>query len=95
MNNLAIGKGRRLASIFCLRGDKLEYIRAGSTFRRARADSMTETAEINAVYADSAGIPHVRFDVVFENPNRATVREGPRILALKTFIQMFNERVVR
>jgi hypothetical protein len=95
MNNLAIGRGRRLASTFYLRGDRLEYIRAGSAFRRARPDTMIETAEINAVYTDSAGIPHVRFDVVFENPNRAAVREGPRILALKTFLQMFTERVAR
>lgn len=95
MNNLAIGKGRRMASVFCLRGDKLEYIRAGSAFRRVRPDKMTETAEINSVYANSSGIPHVRFDVVFENPNRAAVREGPRILAVKTFIEMFSERVVR
>ena len=95
MNHLANGKGRRLASIFCLRGDKFEYIRAGSTFRRARLDTKTtETAQINSVYADSAGIPHVRFDLVFENPNRPAVREG-RVLALKTFIETFSERVAR
>ncbi|HVO15707.1 MAG TPA: hypothetical protein VMV26_10860 [Alphaproteobacteria bacterium] len=95
MNFQPIGKGRRMPSVFCLRGDRLEYIRAGSAFRRVRPDRMTETAEISSVYADSAGIPHVRFDVVFENPNRAAVREGPRILAVKTFIEMFSERVAR
>ena len=57
MIHLANGKGRRLASIFCLRGERFEYIRAGSTFRRARLKNMTETAQISSVYADSAGIP--------------------------------------
>jgi hypothetical protein len=84
-----------MPSVFCLRGDKLEYIRAGSAFRRVRLDRMTETAEISSVYADPSGIPHVRFDVVFENPDRAVVREGPRILAVKTFIATFSERVAR
>ena len=92
MIHLANGKGRRLASIFCLRGERFEYIRAGSTFRRARLKNMTETAQISSVYADSAGIPHVRFDLVFETPNRPAVREG-RVLALKTFIETFSERV--
>ena len=95
MKNPATGKGRRMASVFCLRGDRLEYIRAGSTFRRIRRDRMVETAKISSVYADSAGIPHVRFEVVFHNASRAAVREGPRVLAVKTFIEMFTERVPR
>jgi hypothetical protein len=95
MNNPTNGKGRKMASVFCLRGDRLEYIRAGSAFRRVRADQMIETARINSVYANSAGIPHVRYEVVFESLSREAVREGPRILAVKTFIEMFTERVAR
>ena len=54
---------------------------------------MTETAKIQAVYKDCAGIPHVRFDVVFEKPARPTYRDGPRILSLETFFETFNEPV--
>jgi hypothetical protein len=95
MNGPAITKGRKMASVFCLRGDRLEYIRAGSAFRRVRADRAVETAEVSSVYADPSGIPHIRFDVVFENASREPVREGPRILAVKAFIETFTERVAR
>jgi hypothetical protein len=95
MSNSTTGAGRRMASIFCLRGDRLEYIRAGSTFRRVRGDRLIETAEINAVYADPSGIPHVRYHVVFKNAGRPAVREGPRVLAVKTFIETFTQRVGR
>ena len=83
-----------MASLFCLRGDRLEYIRAGSAFRRVRAGPMTETAEISSVYTDQSGIPHVRYDVVFEAPSLPTVRE-PRSLAARTFLATFTERVAR
>ena len=87
------GKGRKLTSMFVLRGNALEYVTPGNAFRRIHAGNMTETAEIKAVYTDQAGIPHVRYDVIFEKSHRAPYREGPRILALKTFFQNFDERV--
>jgi hypothetical protein len=87
------GNGRKLKSMFMMRGNTLEYVSAGSSFRRVREDDMHETARIDAVYTDPAGIPHVRYDVVFEKPNRAPHHEGPRNLALRTFFQNFSQRV--
>ncbi len=84
---------RSLTSLFVMRGGALEYIKPGCVFRRTRKDAMIETAEITAVYNDPSGIPHVRFDVVFEKPDCASYREGPRVLAVKTFFQNFDERV--
>jgi hypothetical protein len=86
---------RKLPSMFFQRGNALEYIRAGSAFRRTHKDKMVETAEITSVYTDSCGIPHVRFDVVFEKPHRPVHRDGPRILSLKTFFDTFRDRVPR
>ena len=85
--------GRKLKSMFVMQGDTLEYVSAGSAFRRVRSDEMTETARIDAVYTDATGIPHVRYDVVFQKPNADPLREGPRNLALRAFIENFSERV--
>ena len=85
--------GRKLKSMFVVQGDKLEYVSAGSAFQRVRTDDMTETARIDAVYTDATGIPHVRYDVVFQKPNADPHHEGPRNLALRAFIQNFSQRV--
>lgn len=84
---------RSLTSLFVMRGGALEYIKPGGVFRRTRKDATTETAEITAVYNDPSGIPHVRFDVVFEKAGCASYREGPRVLAVETFFETFDERV--
>lgn len=85
--------GRRLPSMFFKRGKSIEYIRRGSSFRRARRSGETETAIVKSVYTDGYNIPHVRFDVVFEKPFRAPVKDGPRILSLKEFFKQFPDRV--
>ena len=85
--------GRKLKSMFVMQGDVLEYVAAGSAFRRLRTDDMTETARIDAVYTDATGIPHVRYDVTFEKANGDPRHEGPRNLALSAFIENFSERV--
>jgi hypothetical protein len=86
-------RGRSLTSLFVMRGGALEYIKPGGIFRRTREDAVVETAEIIAVYNDPSGIPHVRFDVVFEKPDCASYREGPRVLAVEIFFEKFDERV--
>lgn len=86
-------RGRHLTSLFVMRGGSLEYIKPGGVFRRTRKDTMIETAEITAVYNDPQGIPHVRFDVIFEKPDCDTYRDGPRVLALATFFETFDERI--
>jgi hypothetical protein len=85
-------RGRELCSMFFRRGNALEYIKAGSTFRRTHRDRMVETAEVLSVATDSFGIPHVRFSLRFKRPDRNEVTEGPRMLALKTFAELYSER---
>jgi hypothetical protein len=83
---------RRLPSMFFARGHSMEYVRNGSAFRRVRDDRVVETAKIDQVYLDTAGIPHVRFDVTFTHPHRGTHKDGPRVLSLKTFFDTFPTR---
>jgi len=78
--------------MFFKRGSSLEYITAGSTFRRTEAH-VVETAEVLSVSTDSFGIPHVRYNVSFQRPARtATHHEGQRVLALKSFAERYTER---
>ena len=84
-------RGRELCSMFFRRGDSLEYIKAGSAFRKTHPDRMIETAEVLSVATDSFGIPHVRFQVRFQRPARDAQVEGPRMLALKTFAERYTE----
>lgn len=80
--------------MFVIRNGELEYLTAGSTFRRVRDEhEVVETAEVTGVFSDASGIPHVRYDVTFEKAHRAPHRDGPRMLALRTFLENFNERV--
>ena len=53
---------------------------------------MVETAEVLSVGTDSYGIPHVRFSLTFQRPDRNVFNEGPRMLALKTFAERYTER---
>ena len=87
-------KGQERPGMFFKRGKSVEYIKAGSSFRRKRGDATIETARVLSVASDSFGIPHVRFEVVFEKPSMASrVVDGPRVLALNTFADMYEERV--
>jgi len=88
-------QSRAIPSMFVQRGSAVEYITAGSAYRKVRSDKMVETAEVRSVYTDGTGIPHIRFDVVLEKPHWPTYRDGPRALAVKTFFESFPERVAR
>jgi hypothetical protein len=85
--------GRPLTSMFLKRGRKLEYVRAGSRFRKIHPDTMIETATVLSVATDSFGIPHVKFQVTFRRPNRNFFDGGARMLALKSFAKHYKERV--
>ena len=92
----AIGGRRPLRSMFVIRNGELEYLTPGSRFRRVRDEpDIVETAEVTGVFADASGIPHVRYDVTLEKAHRAPQRDGPRMLALRTFLENFDERVWR
>lgn len=94
MNWFAHGGAHALKSIFSKRGDTLELVRPGCTFRRIHPDNLVETAKVVAVGADAHGIPHVKFQVSFARPNRgATSEETSRMLALKTFADRYKDRV--
>jgi hypothetical protein len=78
--------------MFFKRGASLEYITAGSTFRRTEPH-VVETAEVLSVSTDSFGIPHVRYNVSFHRPTRSSAtHEGQRVLALKSFAERYTER---
>ena len=87
-------KGRRRTSTFVKSSGKMQYIRSGSQFRRTHSDSLVETARVLAVASDGSGIPHVRFEVVFEKPDGVRpYHDGPRMLALSTFATTYREHV--
>lgn len=80
--------------MFFKRGRKLEYVKAGALFRRERTDHMIETAKVLSVSADTFGIPHVRYEVKMEKKCMAySETHGPRVLALASFTDMYNERI--
>ena len=84
-------RGRELRSMFFKRGGSLEYITAGSTFRRTDAH-VVETAEVLSVSSDPYGSPHVRYKVRFQRPARPATNEGQRVLALRSFAERYTER---
>lgn len=84
----------RSAMFFNRNGSAIEFIKAGSVFTRVRSDRTVETAKVIAVASDSFGIPHVRYELFFEKPNAvAGFSEGSRVLALKTFADMYRDRL--
>lgn len=87
-------RGRERASIFFKRGREMEYLRRGMVFRRTKADSSVETAQVLSVILDGLRIPHVRYAVAFRRPGQSnTVNEGPRMLALSAFADAYMDRV--
>lgn len=85
--------GQSFASALFGRGKRLEYVKAGTTFRRVHDDDLIETAEVESVGEDPYGIPHVKFKVIFSRTNRFTYEEGTRMLALRTFADRYKEQV--
>jgi hypothetical protein len=63
----------------------------GASFRRAGRFEIVETAKIIAVWADSAGIPHVRFSVRITAPR--PMLEEQRTLSLESFRRLYPEPV--
>lgn len=86
-------RGHKMSSLFAMRGGQLEYVRPGAVYRRLRPDRASEIAEILAVYADPSGIPHFRYNVMIASAHGPTVREGPRVLAAKIFLDQYGERL--
>jgi hypothetical protein len=84
---------RVLNSLLFQRGDCMEYVKPGSQFRRVLADRTVETAEVISVHTDQQGIPHLRYRVDFMRPNRQRYVEGPRVLSVRSFFDLYRDRV--
>lgn len=85
--------GQVLRNMLFRRGNEAEDVQPGSTFQRIHADALIETAKVLSIAEDPYGIPHVKFLVSFRRPNRSTFDEGNRMLALKSFADLYKERV--
>ncbi len=83
---------RERSNMIARRGGKLEYLRAGNTFRHKNGGPVEELAEIISFYSDSNGIPHVRFELSLRR-NELGVPGGPRVLAFSSFRERFSERL--
>lgn len=87
---------RERASLFFRRGKEVQYIKAGSKFRRLRDSSTEETAKVLSVATDSFGIPHIRYEIEISKLGaQSRFKDGPRVLALKSFIGAYRELVSR
>jgi hypothetical protein len=63
-------------------------VKAGSVYQKSHSGEIVEVATVLSVGEDSSGIPHVRFKVCFERPNRKFL-EDARVLALESFAQQY------
>jgi hypothetical protein len=82
-------------SIFNLwgKGDTQTNVEPGYRFCRRRRDHVTETATVLELRPDPFGIPHVHFTLAFEQPSNGSIYEGLRVLALRTFVDAYPERL--
>jgi len=63
-------------------------VKAGSVYQRVHSGDIVETATVLSVGEDSFGIPHVRFQICIERPNRKFL-EDARVLALESFAEHY------
>lgn len=68
-------------------------VREGSVFRVVRSDNLVETATVLSVSADSCGIPHVSFEVSIGRDDQEVFSEGPRVLSLSSFAELYPEQL--
>jgi len=92
---LARRNGQILQSVFFKRGEKLEYLRAGSTFQHLREDNLIEIAYVESIGTDLYGIPHVRFQIsLTRDKDIRNFDKGTRTLALSSFADRYRERIM-
>ena len=75
------------------KGASQANVEPGNRFCRRRRDHVTETATVLELRSDHFGIPHVHFTLAFEQPSHGSIYEGLRVLALRTFVDAYPERV--
>ena len=76
------------------RSGRQDLVREGAVFRRVHPDHMVEKARVLSVGPGPMGIPHVRFAVSFERARFAFFEDGPRVLALSSFTEFYQEPVL-
>lgn len=74
---------RRNSTFFKKKGD-MNFVRAGCQYSRKVRGMGLETARVLSVAADHRGIPHIRYELIFERQQQRFV-DGPRMLSLDTF----------
>lgn len=82
-----------LQSLVRLRHVPVE-VKAGDRFCRRRRDNVKETALVTDLRPDPFGIPHVHFRLTFEQTTLGRVEGGKRLLALDSFVETYNQRIV-
>ena len=68
-------------------------VKPGHRFCRRRRDNVTEMATVVELCPEVKGIPHVRFQLAYEERSIGRVQVGLRVLALGSFVATFAERV--
>jgi hypothetical protein len=68
-------------------------VKPGNSYRREHRHRVVETATVVALRSDPVGIPHVRFNLEFARPDAGRIEGGSRILALRSFVSAYRERV--
>ncbi len=63
---------------------------AGATFARRGARQTVETARVLSISEHGTGVPHVHYNCRIERENRI-FDDGPRTLALPTFLERFDQ----
>lgn len=87
-------RGRERSSMFFRNGDALLFVKTGARFKRSRNDNMVETARVLSVSSDSFGIPHVRYEIAFQQARGgASFVDGPRVLSLDSFVSTYRKRL--
>jgi len=75
------------------RSETAASVEPGSVFRRESEErNLVETASVLKVKADTFGIPHVHYNIVYQRPHE-TIADGPRVLALETFRKRYRDRI--
>ena len=68
------------------KNEQMKAVIKGGLFQRKHSHNMLETARVLSIDEDQFGIPHVKYEVKFENSQeRDRSFEGPRVLALVVF----------
>jgi hypothetical protein len=82
----------RLKSSLFRRPERTDDVRPGHSFLR-HGRALTEKATVLDLRTDPAGIPHVRFKVIFERKFSERVETGLKVLALQSFLEAYPDRI--